>query len=163
MHIETLFNKEYQNNENVDLAFKQYRLYVEMADKISHRRAVSNSFFLAINTALMSLLSYLAKFHSPVYLLNVAGFILAILWFSIVRSYRNLNGAKYKIINSIERELPLRPYLAEWKILGEGKSKKKYWPLTHIEIWVPLIFAVIYAWPLLIYLIRFCYLLVVGQ
>jgi len=148
-----LFNDTYGANGKEELLFEQYKLYVEMADKISHRRAISNAFFLAINTALISLVSYAAQLHSPIYLLNIAGLVLSILWFSIIRSYKNLNNAKYGIVNQIEEKLPLRPYSTEWDILKRGRNKKIYWPVTHVESWVPGIFAIIYVWPLFAYVL----------
>ena len=40
-------------------ALEQYKLYVEMADRISARRQTANSFFLSVNTAIVALLGYL--------------------------------------------------------------------------------------------------------
>ena len=46
----------------------------------------------------------------------------------------------------MEEKLPSSPYWkAEWKALGEGKSLKKYLPLTKLEQFVPILFAVIYC------------------
>jgi hypothetical protein len=146
----SLFNNAYQDKQKEEIIFKQYQLYVEMADKISNRRAISNSFFLGINAALISLISYV---HSFSHLLNVAGFILSILWFNIVQSYKKLNSAKYEIINNIEDILPLKPYSFEWQKLSMGKNKKNYWPITHIETLVPCIFLLIYALPAITYLV----------
>ena len=44
---------------------EQYKLYVEMADRISSRRQISNSFFLSINTAIVALMGYV-KSTNPV-------------------------------------------------------------------------------------------------
>lgn len=66
-------------------------------------------------------------------------------WFYLVRSYRLLNSAKYEVIGALEERLPASPYWrAEWFALGEGKDRKKYWPLTHIEQWIPSLFASVY-------------------
>ena len=35
-------------------AFEQYKLYVEMADRVSARRSLANTFFLTLNTALFT-------------------------------------------------------------------------------------------------------------
>ncbi len=37
-----------------DDLFEQYKLYVEMADRVSERRSTANNFFLAANTLLIS-------------------------------------------------------------------------------------------------------------
>src|SRR3989442_10768421 len=42
-----------------EAALEQYKLYVEMADRISARRQTANEFFLSVNTAIVALLGYL--------------------------------------------------------------------------------------------------------
>ena len=132
-----------------ELLFGQYKLYVEMADKISHRRTRINLFYVGINTVLISLVSLAAQLHSHIYFLNTAGLALCILWFFIIKSYKNVSSAKYFIINEIEENLPLKPYVAELDILKRG-SNKKYWAISGIERWIPAIFSVIYIWSLII-------------
>jgi len=67
-------------------------------------------------------------------------------WFYIVRSYRQLNGAKYRVVGAFEERLPASPYWkAEWAELGEGRDRSKYWPLTHVEQVVPIIFGATYV------------------
>lgn len=52
---------------------------------------------------------------------------------------------KYAVIGALER-LPASPYWrAEWKALGEGKNNAMYCPLTHLEQWVPCVFALTYV------------------
>ena len=41
------------------LLIDQYKLYVEMADRVSSRRAAANTYFLSLNTAVVALVSYL--------------------------------------------------------------------------------------------------------
>jgi hypothetical protein len=67
-------------------------------------------------------------------------------WFYLLRSYRLLNTAKYGVVGALETRLPASPYwVAEWVALGEGKDWKKYWPLSHIEGWIPIFFAALYV------------------
>ncbi len=131
---------------------EQYRLYVEMADRISQRRALANTFFLTLNTALLSF-GALPLLDGSV---DAVGALPAIVlvallaecfaWYSLVRSYRLLNGAKYRVIGALEERLPASPYWnAEWWALGEGKDRRKYWPLSHIEQGVPVVFAIAYV------------------
>ena len=95
---------------------EQYKLYVEMADRISARRQTANDFFLTVNTALVALLGYLrtVQENSGVgqlyWLVAAAGIVLAYLWYRTVRSYQNLNSAKFEVIHEMEHALPLRPY-----------------------------------------------------
>lgn len=124
-----------------------YKMYVEMADKISSRRQTANSFFLTINTTIVGLLGYvqLGKDQTEnteafYWLIGLAGMVLCFLWYRLVRSYKDINSGKFKVIHEIEKRLPLAPYDAEWEILGRGKDPKLYLPFTHIEVGVPWVF-----------------------
>jgi hypothetical protein len=133
-----------------DAILQQYKLYVEMADRISGRRALANTFFLTLNTSIFTVFG-VALLEKPVVTQWRLVIPLAALlaecaaWFYLVRSYRQLNTAKYKVVGALEERLPASPYLkAEWTALGEGKDTSKYWPLTHLEQWIPVLFGVIY-------------------
>ena len=128
----------------------QYRLYVEMADRVSARRGLTNSFFLTLNTGIFTLIATFGKTPPP----DTAGWLAiplaAILgqcfaWFYLVRSYRLLNSAKYQVVGALEERLPASPFWrAEWSALGEGRDRKLYWPLSHIEQWIPILFGLAY-------------------
>ena len=132
-----------------------YKLFVEMADRISQRRQTANSFFLSINTALIAAVGYVGFGKkdgiSPEFyiLIAAAGMVLCGLWFFLILSYRNLNTAKFKVIHEIEKLLPLAPYDAEWDIAGKGKKPWVYWPFTHIEMIVPWVFFALHTFVLL--------------
>ncbi len=124
----------------------QYKLYVEMADRISARRQNANTFALSVNTALIALVGYVQTQDSTVlkegffWAVAAAGLILNFVWYRMVRSYRDLNTAKFLVIHEIEKRLVISPYAAEWEAVGRGKDRKLYLPFTHIEIWIPWIF-----------------------
>ena len=126
---------------------EQYKTYVEMADRISARRALTNTFFLTLNTAVFTLIGVFVQNEQQAATWLLAFPLTALLgqcgaWFYLVRSYRQLNTAKYQVIGQLEERLPASPYWrAEWNALGEGKDRSKYWPLTHIETWIPILFA----------------------
>ena len=129
---------------------EQYKLYVELMDKVSERRQNANTFFLTINTALVGLLGIAWPKGSPDLSLRwhlgvgVAGLVLCYSWSRLLRSYKGINTGKFEVIHAVEEHLPLRLFAAEWKALGEGKDKKKYLPFTAIEPWVPWIFFGLY-------------------
>ena len=129
---------------------EQYRLYVEMADRVSARRGLTNSFFLTLNTGIFTLAAAFGKPPPPDRAWWLAIPLIAILgqcfaWFYLVRSYRLLNGAKYRVVGALEERLPASPFWrAEWWALGEGRDRSRYWPLSHIEQWIPLLFALAY-------------------
>ena len=140
---------KYGSTEYDKHLFEQYKLCVEMADRISARRAIANSFFVGVHTALVTAFTVLLKEgilarsamgYTPI----LAVLLLCYVWWRIVQSYRQLNSGKFKVIHAIEDLLPVAPYAAEWAALGEGKYNSLYRPLTHIENWVPISFAALY-------------------
>jgi hypothetical protein len=130
---------------------EQYKVYVEMADRISARRALANTFFVTLHAAAFTVVGVFWKDRptGPRWLLIFPLLVLlglCLAWFWLVRSYRQLNAGKYAVIGALERRLPASPYWsAEWTALGKGEDKARYWPLTHLEQWVPLLFAVVYV------------------
>ncbi|MFF7039887.1 hypothetical protein ACIP4T_22190 [Streptomyces massasporeus] len=134
----------------------QYKLCVEMADRVSARRNLTNTFFLSLNSAVVAAVAAVSArgvSGLPVLLLLTGLVILwsqCAAWYVMVRSYRQLNFAKWAVIGALEERLPAFAYSrAEWKASGEGRDWRKYLPLTHVEQWVPVIFA-------LSYLVGFC-------
>ena len=129
---------------------EQYKIYVEMADRISARRALANTFFLTLNTAVFTLFGVFwnkQQFFMPWLLIfpEIALICQCAAWFWLVRSYRQLNTAKYAVIGALEERLPASPYWsAEWTALGEGKDRRLYWPLTRLEQGLPALFALTY-------------------
>ncbi|WP_052692106.1 RipA family octameric membrane protein [Teredinibacter purpureus] len=128
---------------------EQYKLYQSSAEKISDRRQTANSFFVTINTALVSLISYLnfgGETPSEYYwLVSLAGIAISYMWYRLVRSYKDLNSAKFKVIHEIEKSLPVSPYDAEWEAVGRGEKPELYLPFTHIEIFVPWVFIALHS------------------
>ena len=129
---------------------EQYRLYVEMTDRISHRRQNANGFGLSINTALFGIVGLVVSRCTPgqvltlITAISVAGILMCYAWYRLICSYRDLNTAKFAVIHAIESRLPIAPYAAEWLAAGEGKNPKLYKPFSHIEIWIPRIFMLAY-------------------
>jgi len=130
--------------------FDQYKLYIESAEKISDRRQNANNFFLTINTVLISVfglsfqIKILEDFSWIKILLALLGLVICTIFWFLLRSYKQLNSGKFKIIHEIEKELPLSLYDYEWQILGRGKNKKLYYPFSHIELLIPWVFGLIY-------------------
>lgn len=125
----------------------QYKLYVEMADRISTRRASANQYFLSVNSAILAFVGYLTSRDSVEYLwmLALGGIALSVLWEALITSYRNLNTAKFAVIHKIEKRLPISPYEAEWDAMDRGKNPKLYRPISHIEQGVPFVFMALHA------------------
>jgi hypothetical protein len=132
-----------------DQYFEQYKIYVAGMERISDRRESANKQFLALNSAVVVLTGLIlqhSSHHEKLFLIGVSvlGLIIcAVSWF-LLNSYKQLNTAKFEMIHSIERNLPLQLYEDEWKLLGKGNDRQKYFPFSHVERLVPLIFGVAY-------------------
>lgn len=135
---------------------EQYKLCVETADRVSARRNLTNTFFLSLNSAVVAVVAAVSTgvLNDMSVLLLLAGLTILLAqcaaWFVMVRSYRQLNTAKWAVIGALEEQLPAFAYSrAEWGALGEGRDWRRYLPLTYVEQWVPVIFG-------LSYLVGFC-------
>ena len=151
MHT-TLFKnseKEYGNDYKSHY-LEQYKIYLESIENISDRRQSANKFFLTINTIIISLigLSYQegALINAPSFLIFTifTGTLFCIIFWFLIRSYKQLNAGKFKVLHRIESKLPLATYEYEWDVLEEGKDKKVYYPFSHIELLIPWLFGIIY-------------------
>lgn len=156
---ENEYGKDYKEH-----LLQQYKLYVEGADRVSSRRALSNTFFLSVNTALLSVdglaasqaikaitlpsFTFLAVF-------TIGSVLLSITWYLILRSYDQLNTGKFEVIHKLERALPASLYAAEWTALGRGSQPKTYRPISKLEADVPLLFIAIYLALLLLMTISY--------
>lgn len=131
----------------------QYKLMVEMADRISGRRQATNTFFFSI----VSLLTVANGFawvlprwqHPPAVpiprwqhtLAITAGTILVCYaWVHILRTYRAINSAKFAVIMEIEKTLPFAMFEDEDKHM-KSQDRHRYAPLTVIEERLPWMFA----------------------
>lgn len=130
-----------------DHLLDQYKLYVESAQRISERRLHSGNFFLAINSSLVAAfgitLSSFGK-HRWNVVIPLTGILVSVVWLRVVKSYKDLNTAKFKVIHEMEAHLPAALFKYEWHVCGWGEDTKKYRPLTHSEQWVPVAFMVFY-------------------
>lgn len=144
-----LWNQD-EASTDLQLLIEQYKLYVEMADRVSSRRTLANTFFLTLNTVIFAAIGVFWK-TPPRASAWLGVFPLAVLilqclvWYWIIRSYRQLNAGKWAVVGALEKRLPASPWWsAEWVALGEGRDPTRYWPLTHVEQWVPLLFSAAY-------------------
>jgi hypothetical protein len=124
-----------------------YKNAVEMADRVSSRRAGANTFFLTLNTALAAVVGIVSSARKPpphssapsfdafgLVLTAVAGIVLAIVWRALLAYYRRLNAAKFDVINKLERQLPAQPYAEEWAILHPGEPTEPEPELEHRQV-----------------------------
>lgn len=134
-----------------------YKLAVEMADRVSARRAVANAFFLTVNTTLVAVVGLRGIAVSSTLLtvsVCLAGIAVACCWWFLLQNYRRLNEAKFVVINRIEAEhLPVKVFSDEWAVLGGpdvpkgrlARIKAGFKQLGTVEKVVPVVFALLYV------------------
>jgi hypothetical protein len=109
-----------------------YKLAVEMADRISARRALANTFFLTVNTGLAALLGG----SELRWYVAAAGIVFALAWWWLLQSYRQLSRAKFKVINAVEPKLPFQLFSQEWHALESTKAPRRLWPPQSLLAWL---------------------------
>lgn len=132
-----------------------YKVAVEMADRVSARRTGANAFFLTLHGGLAATVGILgqssraAQSKDWVYLLfaPIAGLALSGAWYLLLRSYRDLNRAKFAVITEMEHNLPARIFAKEWEQLKKDPVegwRGRYAEQGTVERVVPAIFALLY-------------------
>jgi len=135
-----------QDHKATEQHLELYKLAVEMADRVSARRATANAFFLTVNTALLAFVS--SGSLDMLWLVALAGMALSGTWWVLLKSYRNLNAAKFSVITEMENNLDAKIFGDEWKRLKENRAQGRlgrYAEFGAVERFVPLIFVVLYA------------------
>jgi hypothetical protein len=165
---------EWTPNAATETILALYSTAVEMADRVSARRAGANTFFLTTNTALAAIVGIISSARKPPPLGSlpsfdafglvataIAGIVLSWVWWMLLRYYRRLNGAKWDVINKLEKELPAQPFTDEWALLHPNEPtsnveiaklswgqrfrvRSKHREATVVEQYVPFVFMVIY-------------------
>jgi hypothetical protein len=130
-----------------------YKTAVEMADRVSARRSTANAFFLTAETALVAVIGATTPnlLKAPWWTalaVAIAGVVLSASWWLQLRSYRDLNRAKFVVINSMEEQLPVRIFSDEWDVLTKVPAKSwrtRYAELGTVERVIPGVFALLYV------------------
>ncbi len=132
------------------LLLEQYKLYVQSAENVTMKLASASRFYLTVLAGLLALFSLpkdvvAAQFQEVLYAgIGLLGVVLCVVWFLNLHSYRQLNRGKYKIIHEIEQRLPAAPFRREWDVLGHGKDKTRYRPISELEQAIPVAFLLVY-------------------
>ena len=137
------------NNETYHrMLMEQYKVYVEMADRVNARRTLAHTFFMTFHVIILSALG-LTLSHE--HIVHRAGFLLFLLlgllvmcyaWWCFVQYFRRTMRAKTMVIAELEKRLPSSPsWQAEFKAMGK---ENPYGQLKRMEVFLPIIFALLY-------------------
>ena len=142
-------------NEEKQELLEIYKIHAELADRVSQRREGANRLFVSLLTGALIFLATFLRYGTNtafsfgavliiVAAISVLGISLTIAWYIVIRSYRQLNTGKFKALHEIEEKLAYPFFKREWDLLKEGKSRSKYWKLTIVETFLPIIFFVFF-------------------
>lgn len=126
----------------------QYTTYVNTTLNVSNRRMRNNRFYVLLLSGTLAVLSVLADTQIieevGLLLAGLLGFALCILWYLSIISYKQLNSGKYKVITTMEEDLPAEPFDDEWEVLDEGQNLRTYITHTRVERKIPGVLAIPY-------------------
>jgi len=119
----------YMNSD--EILFQQYKLYTEQKERFVDRSFHTNKFYLLLILALV-LTMFLTKDFTFVFglsstlIFSVAGIAICVLWWVNVDSYNFLIKVKLsKVIEEIEKKLPVQPYTEEFVAIKDLRKKKR--------------------------------------
>lgn len=154
-------------NIDRELLFQQYKLNVEMADRVSQRRADANKFYIALIGSLLTYVITILKEKTLtecvllIFMFGVLGIALALIWYLNIKSYRSLNAAKFEVITQQEQLLPDQSFTKEWQFLdGIDGGSKKHITLTKVESYIPCILSIPFIWMVLYSLLYWVQILI---
>jgi len=138
-------------SDRAKMLFEQYKLYVDTTTKVSELRGAANTFLLSANTALVTVYGLAAGKEIQLsaapaewrWLIPLAGLLVCLTWFGLIRAYGALNTGKFAVIHEMERHLPVRLFDLEWRHLKRGRTWL-YTPLSHVERIIPGAFGLVY-------------------
>lgn len=134
------------------ILLEQYRIYLDLTDRLASRRTGTNSFFLALHSAVLTAFGVFWRdpprgVAAPWILVPVvAAVVLCALWFLLIAHYRTLSRGKWSVVAAFEEHLPSRPFSkAEWQGVLQSHENRRWWRrLSKLEQAVPLVFAAMY-------------------
>ncbi len=147
------------SRQDLEVAMKQYEMFVETSEELVRRKQSVNSFYITLNSLIVSIILAAFTFAETFTVLGVSikyasiiiclsslvGAIVSLSWHSLLQSYADLNGSKMKIISYIETQLAYNLYDTEWQLVSQKKGNKKYKSFSAKEKFIAKLFLVLYA------------------
>lgn len=122
-----------------EILLHQYKIYTEQKENFVARSFHTNKFYLVLLLAII-LIMYLTKDCSFIYgitsvlVFSATGMIICTLWWINVDSYNFLIKVKLsKVIEEIEKKLPIQPYTREFEIIMDLSKRKREFLFADIQ------------------------------
>lgn len=125
--------------EDRDLVFQQYKLYSEQKEQFISRSFAINRFYLGVSILLLVLTAFtkpapLMYDVSLSAVLAIVGMCTSALWWMNMDSYNMLIKIKFsKVLEEIEKQLPVQPYAEEYKGILDFRNNKKMFLFSDIQ------------------------------
>ena len=125
--------------EDRELIFQQYRLYSEQKEQFINRSFLINRFYLGISILLLVLTAFTKPAPmmfdiSLAAVLSIVGMCTSALWWMNMDSYNMLIKIKFaKVLEEIEKQLPVQPYGDEYKAIQQYREDKKMFLFSDIQ------------------------------
>lgn len=111
---------EIGTDKSEETLLTQWQTCVEMANAVSQRRDAMNNLFVTLNLAIVAAASFI--WDAKTIMLLVSGIIVCVVWIFFIRNFRELNRAKFEVINKLEQSLPVSAFSDEWQSLKKSKN-----------------------------------------
>ena len=134
-----------------DTYVELYKLHSELADRVSQRREGANRLHVSIAVGLVVFLGTLIRFSddwtldaSVLFAVGLCGLIVSASWYIVLRSYRQLSSAKFRVLHDLETRLPYQFFTMEWDPAAVGNKSNRYWKLSVVETIMPMMFGALF-------------------
>ena len=129
-----------------------YKLHADLADRVSQRREGANRLYVSLVSGLGVFIAVLLRFDADstpdrvvILVIGAFGALLSLSWFLVLRSYRQLNSEKFRVLHDLEDQLMFQFFKREWDPESAGKKSNRYRRLTQVEVTLPAIFGMLFV------------------
>ncbi len=126
-------------SDDKELIFQQYKLYSEQKEEFISRSFMINRFYLCLAIILLVVFE-LTRMSAFAYgvplsaLIAVIGMFSTMLWWANMDAYNMLIKVKFqKVLEQIEKQLPVQPYGDEYRGIKEFREKKKMFLFSDMQ------------------------------
>ena len=144
-----------QLDVNQERLIEIYKLQSQLADNISNRRTSIHKFYLLLMSGLALIFPTFFKLPTEIrsqvsieFLvvgMALLGIPLTIVWFILINSNLRQSMVKYEALKRLEDKLDYQFFRDEWTFLERYGKSKAYWEITYIEIFIPILFFLIFT------------------
>lgn len=122
-----------------ELILKQYKLYSKQKESFIERSFFTNKFYLIL-VLILTLVIFLTKDYtlafgvSTILVFGLAGTIICFLWWVNIDSYNFLIKIKLaKVLEVLEKQLPVQPYATEFEAICDFKKNKREFLFADVQ------------------------------